>query len=61
MGGLIECLTIVTKQRFFYFFILWLPFIQMHMVINISLDSLIGIWIQTNNFIIKKIVWLFID
>jgi hypothetical protein len=30
----------------------WVPFIQMHMVINISLDLLIEIWIYTNNFII---------
>jgi hypothetical protein len=37
------------------------PFIQMHMVINISLDLLIRIWIQTNNFIMKRIMWLFID
>jgi uncharacterized protein (DUF2062 family) len=44
-------------------FFSWIPFIQMHMVINISLDLLIGTWIQ-NNFIMiimKKIVWLFID
>jgi hypothetical protein len=26
-------------------------FVQMHMVINISLDLLIGTWIQTNKFI----------
>jgi hypothetical protein len=26
-------------------FFLWVPFIQMHMVINISLDLLIGTWI----------------
>jgi len=39
----------------------WVPFIQMHIVINISLDLLIGIWIKTNNFIMKRIVWLFID
>jgi hypothetical protein len=39
----------------------WVPFIQMYTLINISLDLLIGIWIKINNFIIKKIVWLFID
>ncbi len=39
----------------------WVPFIQMHMVINISLDLLIGIWTKNNNFIMKIIVWLFID
>jgi len=39
----------------------WVPFIQMHMVITISLDILIKTWIQINNFIMKKIVWLFID
>jgi uncharacterized protein (DUF2062 family) len=39
----------------------WIPFIQMHMVITISLDLLIRTWIQTNNFIMKKIVWIFID
>jgi len=37
------------------------PFIQMHMVINISLHLVIGSWIKTNNFIMKIIVWLFID
>jgi hypothetical protein len=26
-------------------FFLWVPFIQMHMMINISLDLLIEIWI----------------
>jgi hypothetical protein len=36
------------------------PFIQMHMVIDISTDLLIGIWIYINNFIMKKFVWLFI-
>jgi len=42
-------------------FLLWVPFIQMHIVINISLDLLIGTWIYNNNFIIMKIiVWLFI-
>jgi len=30
----------------------WVPFIPMHMVINISLDLLIEIWIYTNNFMI---------
>jgi hypothetical protein len=39
----------------------WVPFIQLHMVINISLDLLIGTWIHINNFIMKKIVWLSID
>ncbi len=39
----------------------WVPFNQMHMMINISLDLLIGTRIQTNNFIMKIIVWLFID
>jgi len=33
----------------------------MHMAINISLDLVTKTWIQTNNFIMKKIVWLFID
>ncbi len=42
-------------------FFSWVPFIQMHMVINISLDLLIGTWISINNFIMKKNVWLFID
>jgi len=37
------------------------PFIQMHMVINISLNLLIKTWIYTYNFIMKRIVWLFID
>jgi hypothetical protein len=37
------------------------PFIQMHMVINIFLNSLIGIRISTNNFIMKRSMWLFID
>ncbi len=31
------------------------------MVINISLDLVIGTWIKINNFIMKRIVWLFID
>jgi uncharacterized protein (DUF2062 family) len=39
----------------------WVPFIQMHMVINISLDLIIGTWIKINKFIMKRIVWLFID
>ncbi len=39
----------------------WVPFIQMHMVINISIDLLIGAWVKTNNFITKRIIWLFID
>jgi hypothetical protein len=42
-------------------FFLWIPFIQMHMVINISLYFLIGTWIETNDFIMKWIVWLIID
>jgi hypothetical protein len=33
----------------------------MHMVINISLNLLIGTWISTNNFIMKRIMQLFID
>jgi hypothetical protein len=33
----------------------------MHMVTNISLDLLIGVQIQIDNFIMMKIVWLFID
>jgi hypothetical protein len=49
--------TFVTKQCFFP----WVRFIQMHMVINISLDLLIGIWIDANNFIMKRTMWLFID
>jgi hypothetical protein len=36
-----KCLIIVIKQCFF----LGYPLIQMHMVINISLDLLIGTWI----------------
>jgi hypothetical protein len=39
----------------------WVPFIQMHMVINISLNVLIGIWIYINNFIMKRTMWSFID
>jgi hypothetical protein len=39
----------------------WVLFIQMHMVINIFLNMLIGTMISTNNFIMKRIVWLFID
>ncbi len=34
-------------------------FIQMLVVINISLDLLIGTWISTTNFIMKRIMWLF--
>jgi len=34
----------------------WVPFIQMHMVINKLIYLLIRIWIQTNNFIMKKVV-----
>ncbi len=33
----------------------------MLVVINISLNLLIRTWIYTNNFIMKRIVWLFID
>jgi len=33
------------------------PFIQMHIMINISLDLLIGIWIMTNIFIMNKTMW----
>jgi hypothetical protein len=33
----------------------------MHMVINIFLDLLIGTWIQINNFIMERTMWLFID
>jgi hypothetical protein len=39
----------------------WIPFIQMLVVINISLDLLIGTWISIKNFIMKRTVWLFID
>jgi len=39
----------------------WVPFNQMHMVINIYLDLQIETWIQINNFIMKWIMWLFID
>jgi len=39
----------------------WVTFIQMHVVINISLDLLIGTCIHTNNFIMKRTMWLFID
>jgi hypothetical protein len=39
----------------------YVPFIQMHMVINRSLNLLIGTWIKTNNFIMKIIIWLFIN
>jgi uncharacterized protein (DUF2062 family) len=42
-------------------FFSWVPFIQMHIVINISLDLLIKTWIWTNNFITKKTLWLFIN
>ncbi len=46
-------------------FFSWVPFIQMHMGINMSLNILIGTLIYTKNFImmfIMKInVWLFID
>jgi hypothetical protein len=37
------------------------PFIQMHMMNNISLNLLIETWIQMNEFIMKRNVWLFID
>jgi hypothetical protein len=33
----------------------------MHMVIDIFLDLLTRTWIYTNNFIMKIIVWSFID
>jgi len=33
----------------------WVSFIQMHVVINISIDILIGTWIYINNFIMKWI------
>jgi hypothetical protein len=33
----------------------------MHVVINIFINLLIKIWIQINNFIMKRTVWLFID
>jgi hypothetical protein len=36
-------------------FFSWVPFIQMLVVINISLDLLIGTWILINNFIMKKL------
>jgi hypothetical protein len=39
----------------------WVPFIQMYMVTNISLDLLIGPWVYINNLIVKRIVWSFID
>jgi hypothetical protein len=39
----------------------WVPIIQMHIMINIPLNLLIETWIKINNFIIKWIVWLFID
>ncbi len=31
------------------------------MMIKISLDLLIGTWTYTNNFIMKRNMWLFID
>jgi hypothetical protein len=34
----------------------YVPFIQMHVVINIFLDLLIGTWTKINNFIMKIIV-----
>jgi hypothetical protein len=39
----------------------WVPFTQMHVMINISIDLLIGSWIWINKFILERIVWLFID
>jgi len=42
-------------------FFSYVLFIQMHMVINISLGLLIKIWISTNNFIMNIIMWLFIN
>jgi hypothetical protein len=53
----IKCFTIVMKRWFFS----WVPFIQMQVMINISLDLLIGTLFYTNNLITKIIVWLFID
>jgi len=38
----------------------WAPFIEMHMVINLSFNLLIKTWIKTNNFIMKRTLWLFI-
>ncbi len=42
-------------------FFSWVPFIEMHMVINAFLDLVNKTWIKTNNFIMKIIVRLFID
>jgi len=42
-------------------FFSWVHFIQMHMVINIFKNLLIGIWIWIKNFIMKWTMWLFID
>jgi hypothetical protein len=39
----------------------WVPFIQMSMVIDIYLDLLIRTSIYTNKFIMKRIMWLYID
>jgi hypothetical protein len=39
----------------------WVPFIQMHMVINISLNLVIRTWMKINKFIMKRIMWLSID
>jgi hypothetical protein len=33
----------------------------MHMVMNIFIDLLIGTWILIKNFIMKRILWLFIN
>jgi hypothetical protein len=30
-------------------------------MINMSLNLLIGMWIEINNFIMKSTMWLFID
>jgi len=39
----------------------YVPFIQMHVVITISIDLLIETLIKINNFIMKRTLWLFID
>jgi hypothetical protein len=63
----IKWFTFVMKRcfcpKYLLFKCIWwlIPFIQMHMVINISLDLLIGTWISTNKFIVNRNVWLFID
>jgi hypothetical protein len=42
-------------------FLSWVPFIQMHMVINILLNLLIGTWPYTKIFIMERTMWLFIN